>query len=958
MENWEKIEKDLNKKELEQRLDRTGKLPLDLPPELQAYISEEIPQDTELSSQEEALAQLRMENVRKAAREFREIDDKKNELQKSKLAFDKIFKVDLGANRPPQIIGAMRKIDEEFETLEKTSDEVMQSNPEAYIVRNALELRDYRAQLREGDFVLTPYGQKKLTELESNYYSADKVPFLNGETGSGKSSIAKYFCKEVLSSEPERIPGAKGIDETKIFGKINLSSDEKGPQAVFIKGPLYRAMENGVPLVIEEVNAIPPETLKSLNDLIINAKKGEEVSVIGDPKGGKTKAKEGFGVIMTGNLNRNPKAINRYKGTYELSADFLNRVRPIDYDYLPQSTEGNYKEEASSENELFTLMIASVMTDKGDMNGPEDAFDDLWRLAKFTRKIQEVYSGQRDGKLYSSSGGLEVPLAATSSVISMRDVKHVLESWKRDNFKNELDYYIYKELIAPLTNTMDVKFFVQQLQTEGFLADDSWEEVVAKAGTFDSAIHAPENKGKDLKFTPVREVVETVYGGAPERREFPYDMEFLEKSKDAIGGIKHSVEKANIALNELTYIDYKNSKDISELKKKIYTEATAYIEELEGTLHKIEDDLSDNAVQKDRDWYTQRNAELEKYIDGGKQLLANKIGERMMKVSEKLSDVRSVADRLKVSGDLLKAKDNIYTEDFEIDEGFVNHHESNFKRISAAENNLGADENEHPYTFESVGEERKSLQIELFSELVQGNDTTEVEEHIKELDDKIEDALGRTGVKFRDRYFPHPEDDRSLKYPKLSEYVEGAEIPVVFNPDLPLDLAWEKDEVIYPEKMADIEIGPGVLEVFSDAKVLFKNPKTTELQRFYEKSFFKHGALDLKSFTTSPTEMKAQLSGFAYSEPWMITGFINEEERWMSSVEEELKEKGTDVLSDFLDTFKDSQAIFCVKTNSDEDKLIKVERKEPGKWAISLGGESADGNQFIAPRIDNDEVKH
>jgi MoxR-like ATPase len=497
-ENWKQVEESVNQKEVDIRSSISSTPTVDLPPELQAYITETITNDIELSSEESALADLRIQNVKASARAFHVFDKKLAKLKEDRRRFEERFLITSAKNRPPQIIEAMKKINTEIEDIEKSIDDLMQSNPEAYIVRNALELRNYRKQLRFEGFVLTPYAEKKLEELQDNYYAVDKIPFLNGETGSGKSSVAKYFVEEVLGTEPERIAGAKGIDETKIFGKIDLTSDEKGPQALFVRGPLYRAMEKGVPLIIEEVNAIPPEILKSLNDIIINAKKGEEVAVIGDPKGSKISAKAGFGVIMTGNLNRNPKAIDRYKGLFELSADFVNRIRPIDYDYLPQSTEGNYKEGAGKENELYTLMIAMVMNDKGDVNAPEEAFDDLWRLAKFTRKIQEVYSGQRDGKLFSGQAGLNVPVTATSSVISMRDVKQVIESWKRDNFEKEFDYYIYKELIAPLTNVMDIKFFVQQLQAEGFFANDSWKAVISKAGTFDSAIHAPENKGKDL----------------------------------------------------------------------------------------------------------------------------------------------------------------------------------------------------------------------------------------------------------------------------------------------------------------------------------------------------------------------------------------------------------------------------------------------------------------------------
>ncbi len=994
MEKWKPIEKNLNKKESEQRLNRASKQTLDLPPELQAYITEEIPQETNLSVEESALADLRMENVRKAAREFKAIDKREAELQADKFKFDKIFTVSSGANRPPQIIAAMRKIEEELQGLENSASEMMQSNPEAYIVRQALELRDYRAQLREGDFVLTPYGQKKLTELETNYYSVDKVPFLNGETGSGKSSIAKYFCKETLSAEPERIPGAKGIDETKIFGKINLSSDDKGPQAVFIKGPLYRAMENGVPLVIEEVNAIPPEILKSLNDLIINAKKGEEVSIIGDPKGGKIKAKEGFGVIMTGNLNRNPKAIDRYKGTYELSADFVNRIRPIDYDYLPQSTEGNYKEEAGSENELFTLMTAMLMTDKGDMNAPAGAFDDLWRLAKFTRKTQEVYSGQRDGKLLSNQGGLGVPITATSSVISMRDVKHVLEAWKRDNFKNEIDFYIYKEVIAPLTNTMDTKFFVQQLQAEGFLADRSWKEVIAKAGTFDSAIHAPENKGKELEFMPVRQVVETVYGKGPERKEFPYDLEALHKSKEAIQKIKLSVKYAANIINNLSAVDYSNNGMTIELKDKILAEAATFITEFDTVVAKAESDMADDTVLKDANWSTRLEADVQKYVDSSKDLLANKIGEKMKSLPPDLNILDHAVYVVKHGQELLSATKDLYMPDFEADKDFIAYHQSKIDKVKNAQIDFGfgSSVNELEMTVAKI----KDMQIEFFSALQTKEDTAAFEERVKKYDYMVTEfqkrmqsvfdfqyslygsnvqatdieknkrkgtyldiSIGDPGVYGLNAKIFHKKDT----YPNISTVDVGAQIDAVFNPDVPFKKRSEDEKELFPQKYAQITMSSDAQEVFSNAKRILKEESVARLERFYDKGFFNGNAQDLPSFTINTEDMRKQLSGFIYSEPWMITGFANGEERWMSSIEEQLQEDGSSSLKDFLDTFKDSSAIFCVKTNDGNDHLIKVQRVAPGSWIISATdtsdafADAVEGDQFIAPRIDNYRAK-
>lgn len=916
-ENWKQVEESVNQKEVDTRSNIATPSTVDLPPELQAYITETITNDVELSSEESALADLRIHNVKKSARAFHVLDKKLAKLKEDKRKFEEKFLITSAQNRPPQIIDAMKKINAEIEDTEKSINELAQSNPEAYVVRNALELRNYRKQLRFEGFVLTPYAEKKLEELQDNYYAIDKIPFLNGETGSGKSSVAKYFVEEVLGTQPERIAGAKGIDETKIFGKIDLTSDENGPQALFVKGPLYRAMENGVPLIIEEVNAIPPEILKSLNDIIINAKKGEEVAVIGDPKGSKVKAKDGFGVIMTGNLNRNPKAIDRYKGLFELSADFVNRIRPIDYDYLPQSTEGNYVEGAGKENELYTLMIAMVMNDKGDVNAPDGAFDDLWRLAKFTRKIQEVYSGQRDGKLFSGQAGLGVPVTATSSVISMRDVKQVIESWKRDNFEKEFDYYIYKELIAPLTNAMDIKFFVQQLQAEGFFTNDSWKTVISKAGTFDSAIHAPENKGKDLEFTTVRDVVEAVYGKAPERTEFPYDMEALKKNEKQLTKVEQGVkeiqkyidsEEASEEIKALLVPVLESGKDTLLKANDLSTELRAFIEGKDvkkvilvtDQLEKIESELSDSPFNK----------------------VVEALGHFSIH-SKLMSIVQSIEHTIKNESSLAEQLKNTYTEKFKIDEGFVAYHAKYLQDlveqfpVSKIEG-LKASQKKYKELMlkKAIGdkEAEKELASAAFGDIKAIVDLNTKGQPFKKLGDvEIYPNLPKSKMDF------------------------GAQNWGRFNPEIEANL--DKFKPAHLERV-QISIDPEVKEIFANAEDLFKKKEHIALNRFYAKNW--RDDQRLPSFSTSTDELKSLLSGFAYSEPWMIKSYIYGEEDWREN--EAVRESFSKMWVDPVH--------FCVKQKDGTDVLIRVERTADFTWKISsMSSTNISVHQFIAPQV-------
>ena len=122
-ENWKQIEGDVNKKEAELRAEKSNAPVGELPAELQAYITETISNDVELSSEESAMAEFRLENVKKAARLFHLLDKKKGVLQHHKLEFEKRFAIASGRNRPPQIIEAMRKIDTEISEVGKQIEE-------------------------------------------------------------------------------------------------------------------------------------------------------------------------------------------------------------------------------------------------------------------------------------------------------------------------------------------------------------------------------------------------------------------------------------------------------------------------------------------------------------------------------------------------------------------------------------------------------------------------------------------------------------------------------------------------------------------------------------------------------------------------------------------------------------------------------------------------------------------
>jgi MoxR-like ATPase len=116
------------------------------------------------------------------------------------------------------------------------------------------------------------------------------------------------FVKQVEQKFEEWIkenPKAKEDEKNRAHDRIlqtYLAQFKGGTISDFFMGPIYCAMAEGRPVIIDEVNAIPHEVLISLNH-ILTRKVGDKINVQQNT-GTQVEVKEGFGVMMTGNLNQ------------------------------------------------------------------------------------------------------------------------------------------------------------------------------------------------------------------------------------------------------------------------------------------------------------------------------------------------------------------------------------------------------------------------------------------------------------------------------------------------------------------------------------------------------------------------------------------------------------------------------------------------------------------------------
>ena len=257
---------------------------------------------------------------------------------------------------------------------------MLQSNPEMWYTHHLIELRGYRRALLNKKLIETPYVRQNKEKIRNHVYHAEPV-FLAGHLGAGKSELAFQVARETYTDiNPEqgekepfyRISGDESITRADFFGRYVLKGSEhddeafkeiqkearekfelwkkenkektvedqarqwdlilhevhtrlnRGNTTEFEYGPIHKAMVEGKVVVIDEVNAIPHETLISLNDILssVRSTPGKNTIRVSYNGGELITVKRGFGIIVTGNLNT--QSVGHYNvGRQEMDPAFL-----------------------------------------------------------------------------------------------------------------------------------------------------------------------------------------------------------------------------------------------------------------------------------------------------------------------------------------------------------------------------------------------------------------------------------------------------------------------------------------------------------------------------------------------------------------------------------------------------------------------------------------------------------
>ncbi len=518
------------------------------------------------NSPEQKLVELRKENLIKALRYEQAIQMQRAHLLSEKSGILKGFD---GAPSGAEL-EALDEISEELEKNQNLREKSLGLSPEAYFGLHLKQLKKYKKELEKGKIVETDYVKEQMEDILANL-SGNKPVLIYGHLGSGKSELAMHVAKKhILENHPdidlevERdldkwlmknpsknedeqarkrkeifeskssalvISGSKNISQAEFYGHQVLTVDEKSGSTIsdFFTGPIYKAMEEGRVVIIDEVNAIPHEVLISLNH-ILTRKVGDTINIQQD-SGREIVIKEGFGIMMTGNLNQGQE---KYIDRQDMDPAFLSRLHKVEYDYLPQSMNIPLSE-AGAIDESFHLRIAELIDKNGNLEIPKDSIEKIWKLAQAARLLQNVFAGKEvDGAYYfKEAGGRAVEYLLKENVLSIRALENIISQWKAEGYEKELDYYIWNNFIKEGTVASDRAYLYQIMKDQfGFFQSDGWNQKpdYGNEGMINSfEIQAPKNKAEKREFFGPREVVEFAFGKAPERAKWP-EVSMIDKN--------------------------------------------------------------------------------------------------------------------------------------------------------------------------------------------------------------------------------------------------------------------------------------------------------------------------------------------------------------------------------------------------------------------------------------------
>ncbi|MFA5606366.1 MAG: AAA family ATPase [Leucobacter sp.] len=322
----------------------------------------------------------------------------------------------------------------------------------------ASRIRDAKRELDDG-LLLTEQMRGIIAEALPALRRGDPV-LLVGETGGAKTALAEHLSRNGVRREPELVSGYGDITSAQLIGSHELRADGGATTSVFVPGPLLRAMTEGRPVILDEINAMPAEFLKRLNR-ILQLRPGDELGVQED-LGRRVRVAPGFAILATAN----EQTPHRYRGLERLSAELVNRFGANGYRvHYPDS--GRPFEEFPVENGL--IAAAAVADDHGELPSGISV-DALARVARAAFISQQVFAGAH-GPGFGDYVGTEQEIdgrpGLEESVLAPRTLVAILQKVSRSAGAVSLDLALSR-FIESIMHPGDRRVLALILDGQGF----------------------------------------------------------------------------------------------------------------------------------------------------------------------------------------------------------------------------------------------------------------------------------------------------------------------------------------------------------------------------------------------------------------------------------------------------------------------------------------------------------
>ncbi|MEB4613597.1 AAA family ATPase [Leucobacter sp. M11] len=321
-----------------------------------------------------------------------------------------------------------------------------------------IRLREAKRQL-DGGLLLTEQMRGIIAEALPALHRGEPLLLL-GETGGAKTALAEYLARTGLGREPELVSGYGDITSAQVIGAHELRAEGGATVSAFVGGPLLRAMTEGRALILDEVNAMPPEFLKRLNR-ILQLRPGDRFAVQ-ENAGRAVTIQPGFAVLATAN----EQTPHRYRGIDRLSSELVNRFGANSYRvHYPDAGLGYA--EFPAENAL--LASAAVVDREGELprflSAPE-----LGRAARAAFISQQVFAG-RHGEGFENYVSTEREIdgrpGLEESVIAPRTLVAILRKVAGSGGEIGLDHAM-RRFVEGVMHREDRRVLTLILQGQGF----------------------------------------------------------------------------------------------------------------------------------------------------------------------------------------------------------------------------------------------------------------------------------------------------------------------------------------------------------------------------------------------------------------------------------------------------------------------------------------------------------